>query len=409
MNKPASTSFSPISEGRSAKVKSPGRHRAIGWSIAVLMMVTACSPENTVDPGSTTSVGPGGATSTTRVSTGPATTNATTTTTLPLDPPRFDALDGINTVLDFAESYVVQGSALWERSLTGLADVRIPSTADGSDQEAVWIAPSGDRPMPLLVVLHSWSASYLQHASIPFALWAEDNGWAFIAPNFRGANNRPEAIGSDLAVQDVADAIAFAIDQEGVDSDRVYVIGFSGGGMMSLLVAGRHPELVTAVSAWTPVYDLIEFYRHSRAIGQRYADHIVRGCGGTPTTNEGARDRCLQRSPMTHLDNAVSAGVPVYIAQGLHDSLVPPSQAARAFNQLADPPDRITDDALTALGRNRLLDSLRGQIGVDTFFGTGDPPVAFATGSNGTVLVIFDAGHEMAYAPALHWFATDPR
>ena len=395
------------------------RNRLSAGRLAILLVLTlvGCTTAvnqppvtSTTDPATTTTTSDP-STSTTEKSAQTSTTEtsaSTTTTTTPLPPPRFDVLDGINTVLDFADSYGAQGLALWERSVPGIVDLTINSTIDGSEQPALWVGPSGDRPMPLLVGLHSWSTPYRQHATIPLAMWAQDNGWAFIAPDFRGVNDRPQAMGSDLAVQDVIDAIDFAIAQGGVDAERVYVMGFSGGGMMSLLLAGRHPERIAGAASWTPVYDLNEFYTHSRAAGRGYAGQIRSGCGGDPTSNTTARDDCLHRSPMTHLDAAREAGVPVFIAQGMNDSLVPPSQAARAFNQLADPEDRLSGDDLASIGRNRLPDSLSGHIGVEPYFGPGDPTVLFSTGSASVVFVLFHAGHDMVYAPALHWFASNP-
>ncbi len=45
---------------------------------------------------------------------------------------------------------------------------------------------------------------------------------------------------------------------------RQHAVGYFGGGMMALPLAGRHPDKVTAVSAWGPPHDLIEFYGVSR-------------------------------------------------------------------------------------------------------------------------------------------------
>jgi poly(3-hydroxybutyrate) depolymerase len=260
-----------------------------------------------------------------------------------------------------------------------------------------------------LVVLHSWSSPYDQHAGIPFAMWAQENGWAVIAPEFRGVNDHAEAMGSELAVQDVLDAIDYATSQDGVDADRVYAVGLSGGGMMALLLAGQHPDRVTAVAAWGPVYDLVAFYQQSRAAGRHYAGDIRRICGGDPTSSGPAQDECLSRSPMTYLDAAREQGVPVFIGQGIGDTLLRPSNSANAFNQLADPADRLSEEEVEAIGRRRIPDHLSGSITIDTYFGEGDPEPVFARQSGAVWFVLFQSGHEMVYAPALRWFATDPR
>jgi poly(3-hydroxybutyrate) depolymerase len=334
---------------------------------------------------------------------------ATTTTTLtPFDPPTFESVEGINLIREFT-GYTRRGLTRWRNLVPGVEDIRITSTSDSSEQPALWLPPSGDGDQPLLVILHSWSSPYTQHAGIPYAMWAQENGWAVIAPDFRGRNDNPDALGSELAVQDVIDAIDHATAQEGVAPDRVYAVGYSGGGMMALLLAGRHPDKVTAVAAWGPVYDLISFYDWSRRTGRHYAWDISSSCGGDPRVAGPAQEECERRSPMTHLDAAKEEGVPVYIAQGIWDSLVRPSQGAQAFNQLADPADRLTEEEVAEVERRRLPDSLVDSITTESFFGEGDPQPVFARRSDSAWLVYFQADHEMAYLATLRWFASDPR
>ena len=232
----------------------------------------------------------------------------TATTLAPFVPPTFESVSGIHTIGDFS-GLTSQGLGLWQESVPGIQDVLITSTGDGTDQPALWLAPEGDQARPLLVILHSSSSEYQQHAGIPYAMFADENGWAVIAPQFRGVNDHPEALGSDLAVQDVVDAIDFAVAQGGVDASRVYTVGYSGGGTMSLLLAGRHPDKVTAVAAWGPPADLIAFYVQSAQAGRHYAGDIEAACGGDPTAPDSeAQASCLQRSPVTYLDTAREEG-----------------------------------------------------------------------------------------------------
>ncbi|HSM02773.1 MAG TPA: alpha/beta fold hydrolase [Acidimicrobiia bacterium] len=391
--------------------------------LAVLLTLSSCTLEAMGDPDPSSPGGSGDgqppstasqpATTVTTLagesSAVPNSSSSTTTTSLPpLEAPTFEAVERINTIREFS-GYTARGLSRWQRSVDGIEDIRVTSTIDGSEQPALWLAPSGDGDKPLLVILHSWSAPYLQHAGIPFAMFAEENGWAVIAPNFRGVNDDADSTGSELAVQDVIDAIDHAVAQDGVDANRVFAVGYSGGGMMALLLAGRHPDKVTAVAAWGPTYDLIDFYRQSRSAGRHYARDLVRACGGDPRESGPAQEECLRRSPMTYLNTAREEEVPVYIGQGIYDSFVSPSQGARAFNQLADPADRITEDELEVIERRRLPDDLLESIETETFFREGDPDTAFARQSASVWLVYFRADHEMVYQAALRWFASDPR
>ncbi|WP_420444010.1 alpha/beta hydrolase family protein [Candidatus Poriferisodalis sp.] len=336
----------------------------------------------------------------------PTTTTTTTTTLPPLDPLTFESLDRINMIRDFSK-YVSSGRSRWERSVPGIEQLRIISTADGAEQPVFWLAPSGDRDQPVLVILHSWSAPYTQHAGIPFAMWAQENGWAVIVPEFRGKNDDADAVGSDLAVQDTVDAIDYAVAQAGVDTNRVYVVGYSGGGMMGLLLAGRHPDKVSAVSVWGPPHDLVEFYEHARRKGLGYASDIRRACGGDPRDAGSAQEECLTRSPATYLEAARDQAVPIFIAQGIRDQFVPPSVGAEVFNQLAHPDDRLSAEEVDLFGRGRVPGHL--SITTETYFGDGDPAPVFARQSGRALLVYFQSSHEMVYNASARWFASDPQ
>ena len=177
---------------------------------------------------------------------------------------------------------------------------------------------------------------------------------------------------------------------------------------MALLMAGRHPSLVTAVAAWGPVYDLVGFYSQSRASGRRYAWEIELACGGDPRPEGPARDECLRRSPVTYLDLARDSGVAVYLGHGLRDTIVDPRQSARAYNQLVAPADRFTVEQIDQFGRHTVHEELAGLPQVETHFGDGDPPVLFARQSGSVRLVYFQGNHEMVYLATMRWFASDP-
>jgi predicted esterase len=343
-------------------------------AVGALLAVTACAPANDEE--------------------------ADTTPEIDTD---FVRLDGITTANEYGDAFD-EGLERWQEEIPNIQDVRITSTADDHEQPALWL-PAPESGAPLLLVLHTWSTEYLQHIDIPLGQWAEQMGWAMIHPNFRGANDNPDATGSELAVQDVLDSVDFAAEEGAIDTDQVYVIGFSGGGYKALLMAGRHPDRFAAAVAWVPIHDLNEWYAHHVATDPEahYIDHISSSCEGSPATDPAARESCAQRSPVTHLDGAREAGVPVYIGHGLSDPIVPPSHAALAFNQLADEADRLSDEEVEAIGNNELPGHLDGSIDTETYFGDDDPEALFARRSAAATFVLFEGEHDMVYHPGLEW------
>jgi predicted esterase len=318
--------------------------------------------------------------------------------------PDFPRLDGVTTAEDYAP-FGDEGIGRWREDVPGIERVRIPSTMDDHEQPALWLPPGGDGPQPLLVVVHSWSTDYLQHLGIPFAEWAEESGWGMIAPDFRGVNDKPEATGSELAVQDVIDSIDFAAGEADIDEDRVFIVGFSGGGLMSLLMAGRHPDRFAGAVAWVPILDLVAWYEYNvkERPDAHYPGHIRASCGGDPTADASAREQCEQRSPRTHLDAAREAGVPVYIGHGLSDPIVPPTHSLLAFDQLAGDGEAVEDDVREAVADNRLPDEAQGSLEAETYFGDDDPEVFYARQAGPVTVVLFEGEHDMVYNPGLEW------
>lgn len=284
--------------------------------------------------------------------------------------------------------------------------VRITSTADGAPQDLLWAPPpASDRP--LIVHVHSWGSGFHQEVGLPIALWADSVGWGFVQPDFRGRNDNPSATGSALTTQDVVDAVDFAVAEAEIDPDRVYVTGFSGGGMTSLLLAGRHADRFAGVAAWVPVYDLLTWYVYNRDLhpDRDYAEQIEASCSGDPTADPVAREDCISRSPVSVMGAIRDAGVPVYLGGGIHDDVVPVVDTLLAFNTLADQPDRIPDDLLDAVEIGALPDALVGDVSADVRFTPDDPEVLFSRSSAAVTVVVFEGAHKFVYYPGLDWIA----
>ncbi|MBO4286650.1 MAG: tRNA lysidine(34) synthetase TilS [Kiritimatiellae bacterium] len=290
-------------------------------------------------------------------------------------------------------------------------EIQVKSTIDGALRPSYFYVPEGkaETKIPLLVALHTWSYDYKARNPLDWAYaQCRKRGWALLYPDFRGPNWTPQACGSDLAVQDILDAVEYAKTKAPIDPDRVYVIGASGGGMMSLLLAGRAPTVWAGVYSACPITDLARWHADSTVRRNRYRQHMERACGGTPATRA---EEYAHRSPLTHLAAACAAKVHVQIATGIHDGhtgSVPIGHAIRGFNVLADAADRISEDLIAGMEQTQRVPEELVFKGRDPFFNEKNRIHLRRTSAN-VRLTIFEGGHGGNFEAGIDWLARQKR
>ena len=285
--------------------------------------------------------------------------------------------------------------------------IMLTSTLDASEQPIIFIAPSGDGAVPLLVRLHTWSADVTQENAIDEL--AAQRGWAVVRPNARGSNRTPEACASGLAIGDVLDAVEYARANANVDPRRIYLYGASGGGHMALMMACAAPKLWAGVSAWVPVTDLARWFAHSDSVGARYAKDIVACCGGKPGESPEIDEQYRLRSPLLHLHRAT--GVAIDINAGIRDGhpgggSVPIEHTLRAFNELAAangrPGKRLTEAQIEACTRTaQVPEELQAEAVRDRVY--GERRVFLRRTAGPARVTIFDGGHEEIPGAGIAW------
>ena len=328
--------------------------------------------------------------------------HATPSMVMPISAIRLAMMPGI--VALFATS-CVPAFAGWPPEVQPMAFV---SPADGTEQKTLFYAPPGDEPIPLLVAFHTWSGDYGQDES-PYARWCMARGWAFVHPDLRGPANRPEAAGSDLAFADLRAVIDLARSKRRIDPDRIYAVGVSGGGMMTLLAAARMPEVWAAASAWVPVTDLTVWHAESVARNNKYAGDVEHVCGGPPGASPAVDAAYATRSAVARLAAARPA-LPLDINTGIHDGhvgSVPVSHAVRAFNAVAAKADHLPASIIDALVADRAVPAALGAPPADPLYASR--PVLLRRTSGPARLTVFDGGHEILHEAALTWLEAQRR
>jgi pimeloyl-ACP methyl ester carboxylesterase len=288
------------------------------------------------------------------------------------------------------------------------------SPLDGANQPLLYWAPpeAETQETPLFVFLHSWSSDYLQDNEKWLRACVEHR-WIWLHPNFRGVNHSPKACGSKFARQDILDSIDFMCRKFKVDRSRIYLAGVSGGGHMSLLMAGHHPDRFSAVSAWVGPTDLADWYQHHCKEGQpqKYAQMIAKSLGGKPGESPEIDRDYRDRSPVFHLHR--SGDLPVSIWAGVedgHSGSVPVSHSLRAFNAVATghgtTDGLVTESEIEQLVKNRKLavpQTTTGEIkGLDR-------EILLHRHSKDSEVIIFDGGHESLPEAAFAWLGSKRR
>ncbi|MDB4756647.1 prolyl oligopeptidase family serine peptidase [Mariniblastus sp.] len=281
-------------------------------------------------------------------------------------------------------------------------EISYKSSADQTLQPAMFFAPSSQKPVPLMVALHTWSADYQSNYNKAIETWCKKNKWAYIHPNFRGPNRRPEATGSRLVIADIISSVDFAKKTTSIDPSAIYLVGASGGGHAALLMAGKRPDLWAGVSAWVPISDLRSWYSQCKANNRKYYKEIDLSCGGPPGKSPEVDRQYRDRSPLTFLANA--KGVQLHIHTGIqdgHTGSVPISHSLRAFNEVAKPGDALSADQIDFFTKTATVPADLKQPIHDSSYGKKQP--LFRRHSGNATLTIFNGGHEIIPTAAVGW------
>jgi dipeptidyl aminopeptidase/acylaminoacyl peptidase len=191
-------------------------------------------------------------------------------------------------------------------------------------------------PRPLVYYIHGGPQGQerpdFAWFSMPLIEYLTLRGFSVFVPNVRGSTgyglNYSKQVDRDWGGQDRLDHVhamtkVLSSDKK-IDVHRAAVVGRSYGGYMTLILAGRHPELWKAACDMFGPYDLITF---SERIPETWKPYI-RIALGDPGTKDG-RVFLQERSPRTYLQNLAC---PLLVIQGRND----PRVVARESEDLVD-------------------------------------------------------------------------
>lgn len=241
----------------------------------------------------------------------------------------------------------------WRRAPDGSAVLALPGDPPpvGRRWEAIWfenpagqriqawlLRPSGTAPYPTILNAHGGPDWHVSDLWDPVAQAYADHGYAVLSVNYRGSTGYGaafrEAIHGNTGFPESEDLLAGLDHLIGLgiaDQGRVFLEGWSWGGYLATLNAGRHPERWRGIAAGIPVGDLVAAHYEC---GPAIRAWDVATMGGDPME---LPELYHERNPMTYVERVAA---PILIIAGEHDSRCPLGQVmvyAHALRRLGRP------------------------------------------------------------------------
>lgn len=287
--------------------------------------------------------------------------------------------------------------ATWPKEF---AVVGIPSSLDNVTQKAFFYKSTLEKPAPLIISLHTWSGDYTQSDGL--ANICKRRNVNYIHPDFRGANNNPSACCSEKALNDIDDAITFAVKYGNVDTNKIYVIGVSGGGYATLATFMKSKRTIQKFSAWASISNLEAWYHESVILKDKYAATIL-ACTGSKDSIINVKD-ARSRSPLfmvTPTSKLKKASLSIHV--GVYDGLqgsVPITHSINFYNKLLR--DLNVKDSTKYVTEHEKLQLMEFRRPLGDYGKIADRKVCLKKSFGSLSLTVFVGNHEM-----LNEFALD--
>ncbi|MEM1057361.1 MAG: S9 family peptidase [Bacteroidota bacterium] len=220
-----------------------------------------------------------------------------------------------------------------QRTLGEVEEFTTLSSADGLEIEGWIVTPPGFDPSqeyPLLLEIHGGPfANYGPRFSMEVQLFAAA-GYVVLYTNPRGSSSYGEAFGNEIHhaypsqdYDDLMSTVDAVIERGSIDTDRLYVTGGSGGGVLTAWIIGQTDRFAGAVVAkpvinWTSWIGTADAYVY----GAKYWFENL------PWE---APEHYWQRSPLAYVGNVTT---PTMVLTGENDTRTPMSESEQYYQAL---------------------------------------------------------------------------
>ena len=229
-----------------------------------------------------------------------------------------------------AKDQISEGRSIWFK------------TRDKDRAHAFFYAPvdrSGSQPGPLMVLVHGGPTARTDSVLSPEIQYWTSRGFAVIDVNHRGSSGFGRAFRQQLRgkwgvvdINDVDDAIEYAI-QEGIAArDQVCIRGKSAGGYVVLRMLTEYPQRIAVGVSYYGIGNLITLAELTHKFESRYLDSLL-GEAYHPERAKTKQSVYQTRSPAHYFKRIESA---LILFQGLQDAIVPSQISREIVEELGD-------------------------------------------------------------------------
>jgi dipeptidyl aminopeptidase/acylaminoacyl peptidase len=207
---------------------------------------------------------------------------------------------------------------------------------DGTDIPGYLTLPrgGGERDLPLILMPHGGPFARDSWDFDPWVQFLASRGYAVLQVNFRGSTGYGRAyvergfgqFGSGM-IDDLEDGVDWLAQQGIADSHRVCIMGASYGGYAALWAPIRHPDRYRCAISFAGVTDVRAILHYDARLfsAPRYSREWRRRIEGEEHTD---------LSQISPLQQAARLTIPVLIAHGDQDRVVPVSQSRNLVRAL---------------------------------------------------------------------------
>jgi dipeptidyl aminopeptidase/acylaminoacyl peptidase len=208
----------------------------------------------------------------------------------------------------------VQTDATWRAGSDGamkMTKTTYKSRKDGLDIPVFVFEPlklRGPKGHPALVWVHPDIRGHLYEYYIPYVREAVSRGYVVVAPEYRGSVGYGQAFYDAIdyggaEVDDVLTAVDYIKStMPHVDPARIGIIGWSHGGMITLLSITREPTMFKTAVAMVPVTNLFQRLAWKGVARQHQAIDPANRYGGLPGDSAQVNATYKERSAVYQID-----------------------------------------------------------------------------------------------------------